>query len=247
MRPIGFSTGALALGDFDRALEILRAHPVPAVELSALRDKELHHLMARLPDLDLSAFTYVSVHAPSKFVALSEASVADMLAPCIDRQLPIVIHPDAMSDLACWKQFGELLCIENMDKRKRTGRTADELDFFFTSLPEARFCLDLAHARQVDDTMSEARYLLRRYGSRLMQLHVSELDAEGHHFSMSMASIYGMQRVAHYIDPKVPVIIESQVVAQLVEHEVEAAELALTGRVSNYVNGNSFAAIDLIR
>lgn len=80
-----------------------------------------------------------------------------------------------------------------------------------------------------------------------MQLHVSELDAEGHHFSMSMASIYGMQRVAHYIDPKVPVIIESQVVAQLVEHEVEAAELALTGRVSNYVNGNSFAAIDLIR
>ena len=53
MRPIGFSTGALALGDFRSALAMLVPHSVKAVELSALRDKELMPLMAALPSLDL--------------------------------------------------------------------------------------------------------------------------------------------------------------------------------------------------
>jgi hypothetical protein len=34
MRPIGFSTGALAFGDFRRALSMLKDKPVSAVELS---------------------------------------------------------------------------------------------------------------------------------------------------------------------------------------------------------------------
>jgi hypothetical protein len=246
MRPIGFSTGALALGDFDAALAILKDHPTRAVELSALRDRELRGLMSALPRLDLTAFQYMSVHVPSKFSALSEASAADELLTCIDKKIPVVVHPDAIADFACWRQFGSLLSIENMDKRKRVGRTADELEPFFEALPDARFCLDLAHARQVDDTMGEARELLRRYGSRLLQLHISELDADGHHFSLSMASINAIRRVAYLIGPDVPAIVESQIPALAIEREVEAVELALTYHAPKYVDSNAFAASDLL-
>ena len=64
MRPMGFSTGALAQGDFHLALRMLADQPTTAVELSALRAHELLPLSQALPTLDLSRFAYVSVHAP---------------------------------------------------------------------------------------------------------------------------------------------------------------------------------------
>ena len=65
MRRIGFSTGALARGDFRSALDILQRHKIDVVELSALRVSELAPLVQAIPDLDLSEFTFVSIHAPS--------------------------------------------------------------------------------------------------------------------------------------------------------------------------------------
>src|SRR5262245_48395114 len=147
MRPIGFSTGALALGDFRKALAMLQGADTAAIELSALRDHELGPLMQALSDLDLGGFDYVSIHVPSKFKSLTEAAVAEALRPCIDLGIPVVIHPDVIRGPACWTLFGSLLCIENMDKRKATGRTITELDSFFAAFPKATFCLDLAHAR----------------------------------------------------------------------------------------------------
>ena len=66
MRSIGFSTGALALGDFRRALAMLSTVNSSAIELSALRDHELDPLMRALSQLNLRRFRYVSVHVPSK-------------------------------------------------------------------------------------------------------------------------------------------------------------------------------------
>jgi hypothetical protein len=62
---IGFSTGALAKGDFPRALQMLRTAGVSTVELSALREHELPSLAHSLNDLDLTGFSHVSIHAPS--------------------------------------------------------------------------------------------------------------------------------------------------------------------------------------
>ena len=67
MQPLGYSTGALALSDFRRALEMLKDQPVTAVELSAIRKHELIPLLHSLDDLDLARFDYVSIHAPSDF------------------------------------------------------------------------------------------------------------------------------------------------------------------------------------
>ena len=45
MRPIGYSTGALALSDVERALAMLEGSSATAVELSALRISELRPLL----------------------------------------------------------------------------------------------------------------------------------------------------------------------------------------------------------
>lgn len=67
MTNVGFSTGAIALDDFRRALNSLATYRTQAIELSALRLKELRPLIEALPELDLAKYTYISVHVPSSF------------------------------------------------------------------------------------------------------------------------------------------------------------------------------------
>ncbi len=210
MREFGFSTGALAFGDFRKAMSMLEQFDCSTVELSALREAELPTLMLALEELDLARFNYVSVHAPSRLHDMTEREVAGYLRPCIDRQWPVILHPDTIEDHGVWREFGQLLCLENMDKRKATGRTAGELEPHFEKLPEASMCLDLGHARQVDPTFGVGRRLLRDFGDRVTQLHLSELDAKSHHSPLSMTSVWAIREIAHLIPP-VPVILESVV------------------------------------
>lgn len=224
MRSIGFSTGALAFSDFRLGLSLLAGKPVRAVELSALREHELPTLMDALSELDLSQFTYISVHAPSRLKTMKEAAVAEALMPCIERRWPVILHPDAIGDHACWRDFGDLLCIENMDKRKPCGRDVAELEPHLSALPLASLCLDLGHARQVDPTFGIARLILAEFGNRLKQIHLSELNAKSQHEPLSMASVWAVHEIQHLI-PDCPVIVES-----VVPHDQVDAELAMAAR-----------------
>jgi len=223
MRLVGFSTGALALGDFRKGLELLRGTDAQAVELSALREHELPSLVHALDGLSLEQFGYVSVHAPSRLASLAEKDVVRMLLPCLGHGFRVVLHPDAIQDPGGWREFGRALCIENMDKRKPTGRTASELQRFFADLPEASLCLDLAHARQVDTTLAVARFILAEFGAeRVAQVHLSELDARSHHGPLSMGAVHVFRSMAHWV-PDVPVILESVVTEDGIAAELELA------------------------
>jgi hypothetical protein len=160
MRPIGFSTGALAYADFRRGLAMISRRGLSTIELSALRQNELIPLLDAIPTLDLSGFEYVSIHAPSQFEPAWEQTLFSRLQAEGWRGWPIVIHPDAIRDFGLWRELGPRVCIENMDKRKPIGRTADELAVVFDQLPAATLCFDAGHARQVDLTMTEAYLIL---------------------------------------------------------------------------------------
>jgi Lon protease-like protein len=214
MRPIGFSTGALALGDFRAALRMLLDQPVSAVELSALRLHELLPLSAALPALPLSPFGYVSVHAPSVYDQAEEAELSQRLLgllPLLPAGASVIVHPDAIRRFERWQPFGDRLLIENMDLRKATGRTAAELLPIFARLPQASFCFDLGHARQVDPTMDGARALLRHFAPRLRQLHVSEVDAASRHQPLSPATMAAFRQISPLIPGETPAILEAPV------------------------------------
>ncbi len=227
MRLIGFSTGALAYSDFQRGLTILRRGHSKAVELSALREAELAPLIRSLQLLDLRQFTYVSVHAPSRYEHSREREIIDLLQVAASRKWPIVLHADAVHDFSAWDAFGDRLLIENMDKRNQTGRTAKELSTIFAKLPHAGLCFDLGHCRQVDPTMNEASLILREFGTRLRQLHVSEVNSRSTHDPLSGASIRAFREISYLIPESVPVILESPVAETDVETEIERARAAL--------------------
>jgi hypothetical protein len=227
MRPIGFSTGALAKGDFVRGLEVQRhSGRVNAVELSALRDHELPALVNALPSLDLQDFAYVSFHAPSKLQTLEEEAVFNLLLQ-LPEPAPIVAHPEILRTPSLWRRLGQRLCIENMDHRKTTGRTPGELRELFDLFPDASFCLDLGHARQIDPTMASALRMLREFGDRLRQVHVSEVGSRGEHLPLGATARLSFGQVAHRLPPNCPLIIESVIPVEAMERELNAVSAAL--------------------
>lgn len=222
MRPIGFSTGALAKGNFERGLELQRSHRrIHAVELSALRDNELERLVASVGSLDLARFEYVSFHAPSRLVTLDERSVFEMLST-LPRKWPIVVHPEIILTPSLWRSLGSQLCIENMDNRKTLGRTTAELRGLFSEFPDATFCLDVGHARQIDPTMAVALLMLFEFGSRLTQIHVSDVGPDGEHLPLSTLARWAYARIAHRVPRTCPLIIESVIPMAAIPTELDA-------------------------
>ncbi len=227
MQLLGYSTGALALADFRKALDLLQDQPVKAVELSAIRKDELVPLLRSLDELDLHKFEYVSIHAPSEFFPDDEEWIFQELYAIRERGWPIVVHPDTLHDHSLWQLLGAQLCIENMDRRKSAGRTTRELESLFEAFPLASFCFDIGHARQVDTSMIEAYKMLKKLAFRLRQVHVSDVNSRNKHDQLSFVSILDFQEVAHLIPRSVPVIIESIVSQDQIGAEMERVQKAL--------------------
>lgn len=221
---IGFSTGSLAYEKVRVGLQMVAGRPTKAIELSALRENELIPLVEILDSLDLSQFEYISFHAPSKLEQLTEAEMVNQLRKVATRQWPIIVHPDVIIDFDLWKSLGSSLCLENMDKRKSTGRTACELEPFFTQLPEATLCFDIGHARQIDPTMSEASKILRQFKARLKQIHLSFVNTQSTHEPLNYESLLAYRRVASLIPETVPIILETPVSADQISSELAKVE-----------------------
>jgi hypothetical protein len=157
-----------------------------------------------------------------------EPTALKLLQQVAARNWPIIVHPDAMHTPSAWACLGDSLCVENMDKRKPIGQTANDLAKFFHALPNASLCFDIGHARQVDPTMSEAWAILQRFRNRIRQLHVSEVNTQSKHDPLSLESILAFQKVSHLLPADAPVILESRVEASEIEEEIKIALNALT-------------------
>lgn len=228
----GFSTGSLALDDVRRGLQIATHGQAEAIELSALREDELDPLLDSLDGLknDLEPFEYISFHAPSKRERFTESEFVDKLRPVADREWSIIVHPDVINDTALWEKLGPAVCIENMDKRKRTGRTAAQLRAVFDKLPDATFCFDIGHARQVDPTMQEAETMLVAFQDRLKQVHMSYVNSQSRHERLNFESVRAFQRVARWISDQTPIILETPVNADEVEEEIATARRVFSNK-----------------
>jgi hypothetical protein len=222
----GFSTGALERSDFHSAVDWMRDCDMRTIELSALRFEELELLVTQLDRMDLDSFSYISFHAPSSFYREQEARVIELLQPVKQRNWNIVIHPDMIYTPSLWECFGGQLLIENMDRRKADGRTVRELSRFFGLLPEARLCLDVAHARQIDSTLFLLNELIQTFTDRIAEIHISELDSHCRHVPMSNQAVIDYKRFASCVGADTHVIIESMLDRQFESIRIEEFNLA---------------------
>jgi hypothetical protein len=121
-----------------------------------------------------------------------------------------------------WQQFGDRLCLENMDNRKTTGRTIAELRALFEAFPEATFCLDLGpRADRSIPRWSRRCSCCRSFGDRSRELHVSEVGPHGEHLPLGATTRQAFARVVHLVPADCPLIIESIIPAEWIERELD--------------------------
>jgi hypothetical protein len=233
MFKIGFSTGALAKGDVARGVEMARELGLSIIELSALRLRELDALVKVAAEQDFADFTYVALHAPTNFSPSDENGVVETLSGLAhSHQWPVIVHPDAISSFELWRPLEQLLFVENMDKRKPRGRTVEELEEILKCVPNASLCFDIAHARQVDSSMTEAYRILRNFQDRIRHVHFSEVGSDSRHRQVSDGAFRAYSEVAAGIPNNVPIILESVVSESSSPLEDAAEELK---RVTNFL------------
>jgi hypothetical protein len=184
---VGASTGYMEdiRGNWDKLAEQAADLSPFAIEFAALSEGELPGLLEYFRTAPRLLFRYVSVHAPSKALKMPESDLVAELARLPRWIDAIVVHPDVIRDPANYAPLGRRLVLENMDKRKGDGRNVEELQGFFDRLPEAGLCFDVAHAASIDPSMEEGANILDAFTGRLRHVHLSSLDGESHHVSLS--------------------------------------------------------------
>jgi hypothetical protein len=184
---VGASTGYMSelRDDWDAQVAAARAISPSVVELSALSEKQLAGLRRFLGARPRLPFRYLSVHGPAKDRQLAEDDLVSLLSEMSRRVDAIVMHPDTLDRPDRYRKLRAKLAIENVDVRKRTGRTVGELVSIFDELPEAGFCFDVAHAWSIDPDMSVANELVENLGDRLRHVHLSSLSPELHHVPLT--------------------------------------------------------------
>lgn len=216
-----------------------------AIELSALREHEVKNLVDSIKGLNLTGFKYVSFHAPSKLLFLREDELINILAPIFENSWPVVIHPDIITNYNNWKKFGSLICIENMDKRKKEGRTTVDLQEIFLKLPDASFCFDIAHAKQVDPTMTEAYFMITKFKNRLREIHISSVNTQSKHEPLNFESLIAFKTMAEFIPEDIPIILESPVSHDSIEIEMNVAEYILSNKTGKSSYERSDSAVNI--
>ena len=232
MHIIGWSTGTLLPDghktDYSLAIELLNKTPFTCIEFGVLREHELPLFLEQLPDLDVSQFERVSFHA-CKLEKLSEEELLEKIEPVIERGWPIINHPNMITNYDLWRPLGSQLFVENMENRKKCGRTVKEMQSIFEELPDASMCFDIGHAKQVDPSMELARNLCLRFKDRIREIHFSEVNSACTHVAINHNTLRAFGRMTDVL-PQVPVILESAP-ASCVKDEVEylMSELPLYG------------------
>ena len=234
MRQFGFSTGAVAFGDFRAALQILSHYDFDVVELSALRHHELPPLVAAFESLEISRYAYVSVHAPSQFPESEEANVVALLTSLSSRGIPVVLHPDAIFDWRLSSAPGRWLRLGSADISLTIGRTTAELIACFERLPEAGLCFDMGHARQVDPSLVESRRIIAEFANRIRQVHISDVGSDSTHERISWGAARSFSALASMIPENAPIVIESvtsseQVLSEIARARASFGEMAYPG------------------
>jgi hypothetical protein len=159
-----------------------------AIELSALTEAELDSAVAYL-QRSPPPIRHLSMHAPLALLEGGEERLLHIAHAIEGRVAAVIQHPHVLEQPAILAALGRQLALENMDAQKPSGRLVSELEPYFRAIPEAGFCLDVAHVRTLDPSMKLGHRLLDAFGRRLREVHVSGIDADCRHLPLDQATV----------------------------------------------------------
>jgi hypothetical protein len=219
---IGMSTGLFDEEHWSGRVARATGWSRTAIELGAYTPAVLDSAVAFLRRSPLP-IGYLSLHLPFALDDGGEERLVGRLVVLESRVSALVQHPDALTTPAMLAPLGRRLVLENMDVRK-PGRDVAELEPYFRVLPEAGLCLDVAHAKTIDPELKLPHELLKAFGTRLRELHISGIDRQGNHLPLDADAVDSFADVLRRCRG-VPWILESMPVDAKIYSSASGAQL----------------------
>lgn len=203
---LGFSTGVLhkTHSSISREIfEIFRALGCNAIELTCRSEDDILKLLREIKPADLGGFVHVSIHAPD-VVTINTLELLQRAQEIFHFNL-IVIHPDEIENWEIFSRFDLPLAIENMDWKSERGKYVDSLQVIFENF-DTNMVLDVNHCFSNDPSMTLAGEMIKEFGSRISQIHVSGFET--HHEPLFKTQ---QVEILNSIENRnLPIIIESE-------------------------------------
>lgn len=158
-----------------------------AIELHCTHKSMIDYLL-EIRDLDLSQFTFISMHTPHfQYIHNEETDIfLSKLRRLKDRYniSNFVFHTDKYIDWKIFDNHKELpVSIENMDNRKREGKTVKEIRQILDKY-DFKLTLDLQHCFTNDSTMKLANTFQEEFRDRIVEYHISGYEERFIHYPL---------------------------------------------------------------
>lgn len=181
-----------------------------AIELH-FADEGLTDYLLEHQNIDLSGFSFISIHAPRieyKNNAMSKEILEKLKQICLDRKIDnVVFHTDWITDWDIFNEYRDIpISIENIDERGKKGRfikdikpILDKYNFGLT--------LDLQHCFCNDETMELAKEFQEVFKNNIVEYHISGFDEKLLHYPLFKTRQDEIIKSLKY--KNIPIIIES--------------------------------------
>ena len=220
---LGFSTGALyKSAETKEAISIIKNLGCKAIEIGFVKaDKFLNSgQLERIEKSDLEGFDYVSLHAPG-FDYNNDKETINIFEKISNfsreiRRLDLVVfHPDTVNDFSIFDNVDFKIGFENMDHRKGSCRTVEDIELVLSQNSRFKLILDVNHVWINDPTMKLAQYFYKKLGDKIAQIHLSGFKEL--HDPLFETKQLEIIKAIQNLD--VPIIIESVVAQETIKKE----------------------------
>ncbi|MFH0856930.1 MAG: hypothetical protein V1860_03465 [bacterium] len=181
-----------------------------AIELH-LADEWMVDYLLEHQNIDLSGFSFISIHAPRieyKNNATSKEILEKLNQICLDRKIDnVVFHTNLIIDGNIFNEYPDIpISIENVDERGKNGRFVKDIK---PILDKYNFglTLDLQHCFCNDKTMGLAKEFQEIFKDKIVEYHISGFDEKLLHYPLFKTRQDEIIKSLRY--KNIPIIIES--------------------------------------
>ncbi len=214
-RIIGFSTGVLyhAIDSIsEQMFNIIYDVGCNHVEIHAHNEAQLDVLMCN--ERSLGACVYKrfhsrSVHLPMMSIDKDNALYfARAITLFLSSHAFAVMHPNFTHDFDEIEAFFERIAIENMDNRKMSFRTLQELREFFQKYPHFKLVFDVQHWVVNGYDVNRIPAILDEFQDRIVGVHLSGVGSDKYHIPVCRNNQRELVESLQDLPAHIPIVLE---------------------------------------
>jgi len=160
---------------------------------------------------DFIDFDFISLHAPTRFLYKNNKETNKLLVKLQNLHKKfnfniIVLHSDIILDWDVFKKYDLPIAIENMDNRKESGKTVEDLKEIFER-NDIKMVLDINHCYVNDNSLKLVKEMYDNFKDRIVEIHLSGFEA----FHDLLYKTKQIEFIKSLPNKNIPVIIESMI------------------------------------